>query len=97
MTSDSINVIVSTDQVDLEFLGTINAKPDKMIMLPIIVLQPPAIQQALYRAIVGGWIRLVDLQQGQRSPAHQPETMRVFQMTADGQYRLEALTVSVTN
>lgn len=88
---------MTPDHADLEFLSKIASERDSMIMIPAITLQPSQLQQALYRALVGDWIKLVDIVMEQ---APVPMTglfpYRIFKITDEGRARLAQLRVSVT-
>lgn len=86
---------MSPDHADLELLSKMKSMRDGMIMLPPVPLQPMALQQAFYRALVDDWIMLVDMVYGQTAPEAAPQLMRVFKLTEAGNDRLGQLRVSV--
>ena len=74
-----------------------SAAPPHNVILAAVGTMPKErdLQEAYGRAVLSGWIALIDLQlvADPRGPAFPPLLQKVFQLTALGQSRLAALRV----
>lgn len=81
--------VAPPDTADRELLSKVAEVG--MIMIPVGVLQPPPMQHAFIRAILGGWICLVDMVYQPMPPMVEPTLQRVYRIEPAGRARLVEL------